>query len=484
LYRNLLRTAKPFTGTGTPSTSESHNKAVVLSCLLQRTGIDDHIKDWDGFIQQVPQDEFSTEDRARDLTYSYGERLQDGGTAPSTATLSSSNRRTYQRLFRRLLREVVTGTEGYAKMVFPSQVDSTKLRRVIQREFRCGENAISKSFDDATRRHCAFVTLKELNKKLSYFENLSRNSPEPIPQQAAWQVSALPFHPPSSYLRPGVFLVSHPYMSDSYFSKTVICILEHTPLDFVHEDSGDEDNQAVSSGEKTTDRIPIRKGRQTKIPGQTYGIIVNRVSVHHETGQNRTLREAFQENMLPEKMANFFGDTVVREGGPVHVALQMIHSLSSSPEGEEVAASVGGTIIPVVPDLEENPIVYNDRKTYFQGNMFKAMTEVENGRLDRDDVSFFVGASTWAPGQLASEIAQGYWIPCRGPPHMALHGICEHEPTVSGRRPLADLWLSMMSACGEDEAKLANLFYHEQDDQWDGNGLPCDSFEDDDDLLY
>jgi hypothetical protein len=66
---------------------------------------------------------------------------------------------------------------------------------------------------------------------------------------------------------------------------------------------------------------------------------------------------------------------------------------------------------------------------------------------------------------------------------MALHGICEHEPgSASGKRPLTDLWLSMMSACGEDAAKLAHLFYHE--DQWDENGLACDAFDDSfDDIL-
>jgi hypothetical protein len=38
----------------------------------------------------------------------------------------------------------------------------------------------------------------------------------------------------------------------------------------------------------------------------------------------------------------------------------------------------------------------------------------------------------------------------------------------------------MMSACGEDEAKLAHLFY---DEDWSENGLPCDPFDDDDDDL-
>jgi hypothetical protein len=71
-----------------------------------------------------------------------------------------------------------------------------------------------------------------------------------------------------------------------------------------------------------------------------------------------------------------------------------------------------------------------------------------------DDISFLVGASSWSSGQLESEIAQGFWIPTRAPAEIALTGICEHDPSVpsKSKRPLADLWLSMMSACGEDEA--------------------------------
>ena len=58
---------------------------------------------------------------------------------------------------------------------------------------------------------------------------------------------------------------------------------------------------------------------------------------------------------------------------------------------------------------------------------------------------------------------------------MALTGICEHEPASSGKRPLADLWLSMLSACGDEEAKLAHLFYQAELDE---NGLVCDAFDD------
>mmetsp|Transcript_49753 Transcript_49753/g.50578 ORF Transcript_49753/g.50578 Transcript_49753/m.50578 type:complete len:518 (-) Transcript_49753:7-1560(-) len=496
LYRNLLRTSKPFT-------SPAPN-AAVLCCLLHRTGIDDHIKDWNTFVARNLENgvDRTTDDKAKDLTYSYSDillqqKLEQGeftstipldGISASTAPTIHSNR-TYQRLFRRLLREAVTGTNNHGKMVFPSQVDTTKLEKIIQREFRNESGNASISFDDATRRQVAFTALRELNKKLSYYETLRESNPKQIPQQAAWHVSSLPFHPPASYLRPGVFLVSHPYMHDSYFSRTVICILEHKGLGDILRNGrtkkkcNDDEDEYVDDdldGEgKDEENNPIAKRiiRQVAPPGQTYGLIVNRVSIHNEAGQNRTLKEVFREHMLPEKLSNIFGDSVVREGGPVNVALQMIHSLSSPSEQEDVASAVGGTIIPTIINEEESPALYSDRATYFQGNMFKILSEVKEGTIDRDDISFFIGATTWSPGQLASEIAQGYWIPCIGPPEMALDGICEHEPTSSGKRPLADLWLSMMSACGEDEAKLSHLFHREH---WGENGLPCDAFDDDD----
>jgi hypothetical protein len=268
-------------------------------------------------------------------------------------------------------------------MVFPSQVDTARLRKVIQREFRANERdgrTASAYFDDATRQRVAFAALRELNKKLSYYDWLKQNSPEPIPQQSAWRVSSLPTHPPASYLRPGVFLVSHPYMHDSYFSKSVICILEHKGLGSVLEDRSytkkdrdDDDDGGMLSEEddEERDRITRRSARRTTPPGQTYGVIVNRVSLQNDTGQNRTLGEVFREHMLPERLADVFGDSVVREGGPVHVALQMIHSLPSSPEQQDVASDVGGTVIPCISEGDESPALYSDRATCFQGNMFK-----------------------------------------------------------------------------------------------------------------
>jgi len=89
-----------------------------------------------------------------------------------------------------------------------------------------------------------------------------------------------------------------------------------------------------------------------------------------------------------------------------------------------------------------------------------------------EDVSFFVGASCWYPGQLEKEIKQGCWLLCRGPPEIALTGACDHDSTEEGEpRPKADLWLSMLSACGEDEAKLASLVEAASEDDEYGEAL-------------
>ena len=61
LYRNLLRAAKPFTA---PSPH-----ARVMNCLISRTGIDDHISDWQAFVSAAPK--AKVPDQARDLSVRY-----------------------------------------------------------------------------------------------------------------------------------------------------------------------------------------------------------------------------------------------------------------------------------------------------------------------------------------------------------------------------------------------------------------------------
>jgi hypothetical protein len=339
LYRNLLRATKPFTA---PSPD-----ARVLNCLLQRTGIDDHIGDWGAFVASNP-DEVDPQDQARDLTYSYSKPRKPEDT-PS--------HRTYQRLFRRLLRETVAGDNAIRKLGVPSEVDTTRLREIVRREFRNGP--ASEHFDNATRKQVAFTALRELNKKLSYFDQLQDDAPKQVPQQAAFHVSPLPIEPSSSYLQPGTFLVSHPYMNDSFFHKTVICILEHKAEKELQGGSG-----------------PFSDA------GDTQGIIINRACLDPETGENRTLKAAFEQNSFPGKLSEIFGNTMVREGGPVHISLQMLHSAPSG-EDDKNLSMIGGNLIPTIPEGGSSAALYSDRATYFKGDTFKAASAIEEGAVDR-----------------------------------------------------------------------------------------------------
>ncbi|CAJ1942882.1 unnamed protein product [Cylindrotheca closterium] len=433
LYRNMLRTIKPYT---------SSPDAKVLHCLLHRTGLDDDISDWEAFVKATGLEKGH---QASDLSYSYADAKKGGR--------FQDDDRDHKLLFRRLLREVVTGEKGLRRMPVPSVVDTSRLQQVIKREFRNEKgSSMSAYFNDLTRRQVAFTALRELNKKLSVLASV--DSSEVSPNQAAWHVSSLPISKPSAILQPGVFLMSHPHMSDSFFSRTVICILDY-------------ENEAKSeSAAKRFDLDAL---------GPTYGLIVNRVSMKGDTNEKRTLREAFDDNMLPERMADIFGDMPVKDGGPVHPSLQMLYSLPGSKEN-----TIDGTLIPTIPEPHDGSTAeYTDCATYFQGDVFDAMTAIKDGKLDKNEMSFFVGASTWAPGQLESEMAHGFWIPCRGPAEIALSGTCEHEPSTdkSDPPPAKDLWLSMMSACGQDEARLASIFHHQE---WNENMLPCDAFDGED----
>lgn len=115
--------------------------------------------------------------------------------------------------------------------------------------------------------------------------------------------------------------------------------------------------------------------------GPTYGLIVNRLSMKDEVNEERTLREAFDENMLPERMADYFGDMPVKDGGPVHPSLQMLYSISGSKEN-----TIDGTLIPTIPKTDDTSTAeYTDRATYFQGDVFDAMNAIKEGNLNKSE---------------------------------------------------------------------------------------------------
>lgn len=447
LYRSLLKAAKPF--------SSPSEQAVVFNCLLHRSGLDDGL-DWDFDPQDLHSPSLrslptkrshprSLED-ARDLSKSYADDEDDEDDLPEPFRQELEERRApHKVLFRLLLREVVTGGQrSVRQMQNPADVDTSRLQSVIRREFR--EPSSRSTFDDATRQEVAFVALRELNKKISWAEGCNdKNSslllgPEEMKErnrrQAAQDVNPLPLKPPSAYLQPGAYLIAHPLM-DGYFRRTVVCILDHS-------DPSSKNNS-----------------------GGTYGLIVNRVGVS-PAGKRRTLREILRT--LPPDLATAFGNCTVKEGGPVHSSLQMVHA--RTPE----QVPIGGTVLTQSTGEDVASTAMNtDRAIYYQGNIMEAADAVINGDLDRDDVSFYVGASCWSLGQLEYEIERGYWLPCSGPPNIALTGMCERygDDDADGSRPKADLWLSMMCALGEEEANLAHLLNDCQETELDN---ACDSY--------
>lgn len=477
LYRSLLRAAKPFSA---PSPN-----AKVLSCLLHRTGIDDGLP-WSDDAPSITETSKEEEkkpprlpksvEEARDLSRAYAD--DDEEINMLLPPMPFDERKTPSHiLFRRLLREVVTGTEGFRQMQFPAEMDTTRLKSVIRREFR----STTCKFDDTVRQEVAFHALRELNKKLRWDEALEKQNDgddeevvsERNRRQAARNVFPLPLDS-SSYLKAGTYLIAHPLLT-GFFRRTVICILDHS----------DSSNSARTGG--------------------TYGLIVNRIAVSHSSGRRQTLKDVLRS--LPPELTQAFGNCSVREGGPVHMSLQMIHA--RTPE----QPALGGTVLSVdAPEESTSTALDSDRAIYYQGNMMDAADAVINGALDRgeccnddgcdcdtclssvpgtymaahilslrthsfpDDVSFYVGASCWEVGQLESEIDRGYFIPCAGPPDICLTGVCERvgDDDNESKRPKADLWLSMMCSLGQDEANLAHLVSN--DEEYSEFSDACDMF--------
>jgi putative AlgH/UPF0301 family transcriptional regulator len=221
-----------------------------------------------------------------------------------------------------------------------------------------------------------------------------------------------------------------------------------------------------------------------------------------------SLLQAINPDDLPETLAMAFGDSPIREGGPVNMSLQMIHRKTTDMKSDDYnpntkglekkeqgpSTEIGGTLLGVDHDDDEPK---DAEEIYSGGDAIKASYAVLDGRSDRDDFSFVIGASCWAPGQLEEEIERGCWLPFRGPPNMTMTGMVDHTipssencddsgkgtklspfpprlsntaiSSVAGSaaktspqqsvtpRPVGDLWLSIMCALGEGESDLAYM---------------------------
>jgi len=195
----------------------------------------------------------------------------------------------------------------------------------------------------------------------------------------------------------------------------------------------------------------------------------------------------------------------------VNISLQMIRIASGE---EEEVVRIGGAVLPMIVEEEEDGVGVGvgdtkeeggelmpmsqakdgDSAVYFGGDVIQAAQSVIDGEMDKEKFSFLVGASCWEYGQLESEIARGYWLPCRGPPQTTFTGTYDHHlhdaddiGDGGGGGTTEGLWLSAMCALGKGEGDLAYLMSDNDDDDddddddgkgevYDENGLACDDF--------
>jgi len=386
---------------------------------------------------------------------------------------------------------------------------------------------------------------------------------------------------PSSTLQCGTYLIAHPLMT-GYFAKSVIVILDHA--EEVNNSTKTEEGSGGTYG-LIINRLALQPAMVQQLPQRLQWDILRqnweeekrksemKEEEHHpavgasrndalessssnsrKTGSSDepttvlsspdttarsailrrpiSLLQAMQD--LPETVQMAFGDSPVREGGPVNLSLQMIHRRAvektiasadqdSDPntqegemikQGKVVSSKIGGTPL-LGAEQHENKQKDSEERIYFRGDVIEASYEVLNGRSDREDFSFIIGAACWAPGQLANEIDQGCWMPFRGPPQMTMTGMVDHiediaapassdsdEHTETGgttpfppkqlpntaifasqqpscqpaMRPVGDLWLSIMCALGEDEADVGFMMLDNKN-VTDKLGDACDNFD-------
>lgn len=380
LYRALLRASKPFCA---PSPD-----AAVLSCLLHRSFIPLEIDE--SLLQQeddmetfMPGIYYEDEDDSKGRTGSYPKRSD-----------------AHFLLFRRLLHEAFVEPEKDSNvdqndsqpnkrkrakcLQWPSEVKDhpLKLQDIIRREFRVPdertstEERFSAGFTLQARRDCAFLALRRLNEKLAWVDQLEEDTLKPCPQQSAKNVTPIKLSdPPSSYLKPGTFLLAHPHLS-GYFRRSIIAILQHGNSD--SKDASKPNSKDENDDNEDNEKEKEEEGEEDGFG--TYGIVINRVSLHEYSGKNRTLADVM--NILPKELTTAFGGFPVREGGPVHLpSIQMLHACAppdGGPHRHPCLKEIKGTRLPSVVDPSEKAV-------YFGGDVLKAAEAVKTEHLDRGE---------------------------------------------------------------------------------------------------
>ena len=373
LYRSLLETQRLFT----------HKHGSILSSLLYRSGMYDHGLTSNNVDASVALRGDTPQEEAHNLSRTYHElseykKGKEGSEEESNSNDDFRNATPFQisegeQLYLRLLQYVV-GDKAY--MNFPRSISSCdqdvkgRLKSIIKTEFRSSQNdeGVSCGFSKKARQEAAFLSLRELQKKVAWAKSLglalSNTKEENIDDRrelsamAAKGVAPLGFQ---SSLQTGSFLVAHPHLK-GLFSRSVICLLSYT-------------NPTSSPEYKKENHKSI-----TTAQSGTYGLIVN---LPIDLGERRrTLGEVLSSECLPKGVQVAFGDCPVRNGGPVNVSIQMLRVTTTE---EEERLSLGGQALPMAQDHDENVSTArdSDEAIYFGGDIIKAAQAVIDGTKNK-----------------------------------------------------------------------------------------------------
>lgn len=127
-------------------------------------------------------------------------------------------------------------------------------------------------------------------------------------------------------------------------------------------------------------------------------------------------------DQLMDQLPNI--DTRISIGGPVKNSnLFYIHSLGNKIENS----------VPIAEGI-------------YMGGDFDALQHLlKLGKLDRNQIRFFVGYSGWSANQLNEELEQNSWI------------VGEADADLLMNTQVDDLWSTILNAMGKDYRRLTNL---------------------------
>jgi putative AlgH/UPF0301 family transcriptional regulator len=176
-----------------------------------------------------------------------------------------------------------------------------------------------------------------------------------------------------------------------------------------------------------------------KVPGMTPDMVAQRLPVlvlvdHSESGSLALLME--------QRTGALMGDVSMEDYGPCAIC----------------PLWVGGTakqnslyVLHDVPDVGTGANEISGG--LFQGGWDQLRPKVADSSVSEARIKFFIGATEWAPGQLAAELESGAWLALDVPPSLVV------KDRVADWRPgkPKPVWTEMMNYLPSDDVKVKKL---------------------------